>query len=345
MLTHVHPTHPTKENHGMSTPSRTGERGQILVIVAGGMIALLLLAGLVLDGGVALLNRRDGQNTADVASLAGTRLIADHYVDPAIVYTQADIYAGVETSVQANDCTSTGTPCTWTATFVNLSLADVAPVTNAAAAIPSGAVGVKVNVHREPGTFLAGMAGISHWDVDTQAISIANEPTTAPPGQLLPIALKENTGAPYVPGQVYDLTDGKDAPGGFGYLSWDGSNDPNSLADSLCYPDNPEFTMPYSFPGDPGKSNSSGVRACLDKWIGNGQTVLIPIYDVVTGPGNAATYNIVGVAAFVLTSKEQPAVDNIQGYFVEVYPFTSVPGGGGQAPSENSTSYQLSLVQ
>lgn len=329
----------------MSTPSRTGERGQILVIVAGGMIALLLLAGLVLDGGVAILNQRDGQNTADVGSLAGTRMIAKHYVDPLVTYTQADIYQGIQKSVQANDCTTTGTPCTWTATFVNLSLASVGPVNNSASPLPNGAVGVRVNVLRQPGTFLAGMAGISNWNVNTQAISIANEPTTVASGQLLPIALKQNTGTPYVPGQVYDLTDGKDAPGGFGYLSWDGSNDPNSLADSLCTPDNPEFTMPYQFAGDPGKSNSDGVRACLDQWIGNGQTVLIPIYDTISGTGNNATYNIIGVAAFVITSKEQPAVDNIRGYFVEVYPYKTVPGGGGRAPSVNSTSYQLSLVQ
>lgn len=329
----------------MSTPSRTGERGQILVIVAGGMIALLLLAGLVLDGGVAILNQRDGQNTADVASLAGTRMIADHYVDPNITYTQADIYAGIQKSVQNNDCTTTGTPCSWTATFVNLSLADVGPVNNSGSPLPSGAVGVRVNVLRQPGTFLAGMAGISNWNVNTQAISIANEPTTVPPGQLLPIALKENTGTPYVPGQVYDLTDGKDAPGGFGWLSWTGSNSAGALEASLCDPDNPAFTMPTNFPSDPGKSNSSGVRACLDKWINNGQTVLIPIYSTVQGNGNNATYTIVGVAAFVMTSKEQPAVDNIRGYFVEVYPYTSVPGGGGKAPSVNSTSYQLSLVQ
>ena len=185
----------------MPRESRSAERGQILVIVAGGMIALLLLVGLVLDGGIALLNQRDGQNTADVASLAGTRLIADHYVDPAISHTQADIHAAIEDSVQDNGCTATGTPCSWTATFVNLALADVGAVTNSAAPIPPGAVGVRVNVHREPGTFLASLAGISHWNVDTQAIAIANEPTTAPPNQLLPIALKRNAGTPYVPGQ------------------------------------------------------------------------------------------------------------------------------------------------
>lgn len=331
----------------MKQTSRSDERGQILVIVAGGAVALLLLVGLVLDGGIAILNRRDGQNSADIAALTGTRLIAEHYVDPAVTYTKSAIYAGIDTSVRENGCdnTGTGTPCTWQANFVNLSLADVGAVTNSGDALPSGAVGVRVNIHREPGTFLASMANIDYWNIDTQAIAIANQPTTAPPGQLLPIALKENTGTPYVPGQVYDLTDGKDVPGGFGYLAWAGTNDPNSLRDSICTPNNPPFAMPTTFPGDPGKSNSTGVRACLDQWISSGQTVLIPIYSTIVGPGNAQTYTIIGVAAFVLTSRAQPAVDNIQGYFVEIYPYTSVPGGGGQAPSENSTSYQLSLVQ
>ncbi len=335
----------SKGKRAMSHPSCERERGQILVIFAGGVTALLLLVGLVLDGGIALLNRRDGQNTADVAALSGTRLIAEHYTDPAIIYTRQDIYNGIEDSVQANDCDGSGTPCTWAANFVDPSYADLGNVTNAAAPFPANAVGVQVDIHREPGTFLAGMAGIDHWDVDTKAIAIAVEFTTAPPNQLLPIALKENTGDPYVPGQTYDLTDGKDIPGGFGYIAWYDSNDPNSLSNSICVSDNPPFTMPTTFAGDPGKSNSDSVRACLDQWIAQGVPVLIPIYSTVVGPGNNAVYTIVGVAAFILTSRGQPAVDNIQGNFVNIYPFTSVPGGGGQAPSEGSTSFQLSLVQ
>ena len=61
------------------------ERGQILVIVAGGMIALLAIAALALEGGTLLLNRRDAQNGADLASVAGAREVALKYVDtPAV---------------------------------------------------------------------------------------------------------------------------------------------------------------------------------------------------------------------------------------------------------------------
>ena len=56
---------------------RQRERGQVLVIVAGGAIALILLMGLVLDVGVAVFNRRDGQNVSDIMSLAATRYVAD----------------------------------------------------------------------------------------------------------------------------------------------------------------------------------------------------------------------------------------------------------------------------
>ena len=327
----------------LPSKSRDNERGQILVIVAGGVITLLLLAGLVLDGGIAFLNQRDGQNAADTASLAGARLIAEHYTDPLVSYTSAEVYAGVEATVEANGCLGAGTTCTWDAQYVNTSYASIGAL-GSSGTIPSGAVGVRVHVNRQPGTFLARLADIQSWNIDTHAIAVGVQPASAPPGQLLPIALKQNTGDPYVPGQVYDLTDGKDIPGGFGYISWTGSNDPNSLATSICTPNNPAFTMPASFPGDPGKSNSSSVRACLQQWIDNGQTILIPIYSTVVGPGNNAVYTIVGVAAFVMTSKAQPAVDNIQGYFVEYYPYTAVPGGG-VVPTEGSTTVLLSIAE
>jgi hypothetical protein len=48
----------------------------------------------------------------------------------------------------------------------------------------------------------------------------------------------------------------------------------------------------------------------------------------------------------VLTSREQPAVDNIQGYFVEYYPLATIPGGAGAVPpDQNDTTYFLGLVK
>jgi hypothetical protein len=56
-----------------STTDRTDERGQILVLFAGGLVALLIVAALAFDVGMMLVERRDEQNAADAAALAGAR--------------------------------------------------------------------------------------------------------------------------------------------------------------------------------------------------------------------------------------------------------------------------------
>jgi hypothetical protein len=341
----------------MKNRDRSGERGQILVIVAGGAITLLLLMGLVLDGGVAIFNRRDAQNTSDTMALAGTKFVADIHQSKTPV--DATVFAALTRAAIANDCAPTSaTPCTWQAWFVTggtdgpidtPNTATPITATGPAAAVPANALGVRVAVRRQPGTFVIGLAGFRSWDVNTQATAVAEVPATVPAASLLPIALKDDgtAGQAYQPGQVVDLTDGKDAPGGFGYISWTGSNDPNALTNSICAPDNPEFTLPHVFTGDPGKSNDSSVRACLANWISPaGQTILIPIYDIVIDPGNNASYRIVAVAQFVIVSQAQPAVDNIRGYFVGTYNIDPIPGGlGSRPPTPDDTSFFFGLVR
>jgi hypothetical protein len=49
------------------------EQGQVIVIVAISLFAMIALAAVILDGGALLLNRRTAQNAADAAALAGAR--------------------------------------------------------------------------------------------------------------------------------------------------------------------------------------------------------------------------------------------------------------------------------
>jgi hypothetical protein len=56
-----------------STTDRRPERGQILVLFAGGIATLLIVAALAFDVGMMLVERRDQQNAADAAALAGAR--------------------------------------------------------------------------------------------------------------------------------------------------------------------------------------------------------------------------------------------------------------------------------
>jgi len=60
-----------------STIDRPAERGQVLVLFAGGLVTLLIVAALAFDVGSMLVERRDQQNAADAAALAGARYVID----------------------------------------------------------------------------------------------------------------------------------------------------------------------------------------------------------------------------------------------------------------------------
>jgi hypothetical protein len=58
-----------------TTDRAAAERGQILTLLAGGLVALLLIAALVFDVGQSLLDRRTEQGASDAAALAGARYL------------------------------------------------------------------------------------------------------------------------------------------------------------------------------------------------------------------------------------------------------------------------------
>ncbi len=353
---------------GRSNGARRRSEGQILALFAGGAVLLILITGLVIDGGNVFLQRRDSQNSADISALAGTKRLADYYVLPTgtagKAFTATDnVYTAIDTRMGQNDCPSgAGSICSWTARYVGqragANFIDLGPVTVADVAPPSGTLGVKVDVIKNPRTYLLGVIGQGTWTVQTVATAITGKLPGAPAGQLLPIGLTE---LPTQEGALYSLTSGSNGPGNFGWVSWDGSNSAGSLATSLCTPNNPAFTLPFQFPGDPGKTNASAVRACLQQWVDNQQTVLIPIVlksndPAATGScstggnGNNFHYCVVAIAAFVITGYAQPAVDQIVGRFVGTIPYSingnsNVPGPVTIPPEEGDTLFALGLAQ
>ncbi len=325
--------------------TRTAERGQVFVIFAGGLVTLLLATGLVIDGGMAFLNRREGQNVADLAALAGTKMVADHYVDGG--RTGGQVYGAVNASVDANGCSAGGsTTCTWTAEYVRPSgntEISMGAVVNGGS-IPNNAQGVRVEVTRLPGTFFLRVIGRDSWEVVARATAMTASLNGLPPGGVLPIGI-DPPNQNFQPGQTYNLTAGKDGPGNFSWLSWSGRNDASTLADSICNPNNPAISFPAWLTGDPGKTNAMGVRDCLSTWEQNGATVLIPTWDSVRGQGNNFEFRITGLAAVVLLSHSNPSVDNITARFVEYYPLPSIDAGWGGPPQPGQQAYFVGLVR
>jgi hypothetical protein len=352
-----------KEVPNVFALTRSGKQGQILAVFAGALVVIVLVVGLALDAGNVFLQRRGGQNDADIGAMAGTKRLFDYYVSGATFSGSNNVYTAINTRMGENNCAGGTSTCTWTARYVGprvgASFLDLGPVTASDTAPPTvggqQAMGVKVDVHRTPNTFLLGLIGQTAWNVNTTATGMSGSITTPPGGQLLPIAMTE---MPTQEGTIYALTSGANGPGNFGWLSWDGSNDAGTLAASICTPNNPPFTLPAQFPGDPGKTNASSVRDCLSRYIN--KIVLIPIVlksgqaanpsCSTGGNGNNFHYCIIGVAAFVLTSYSQPAVDQINGRFVGTVPYSiggneNVPGGVTVPPSAGSAVNFLGLAQ
>lgn len=312
-----------------------GERGQILVLFAGGLTLLVLLIGLVVDGGTAFVNRRDAQNDADLAAMAGAKIVKDFYVsNPAL--RSPDVRAAIAARMAANDCvTGVGTPCSWSAEYVAAGEVPNGNVSETAnSPIPAGTVGVLVHVSRQPSTYFLGIIGQANWQVAADAMAITFSPRAATPGTLLPIGT--NPPNPFVVGTNYVLTDTAPyGPAAFGWLSWTGANATGVLANSICNSDNPAMTFPVDIYGEPGAHNGSAVRACLDNWIANGVTVLIPVFDTCSPcNGNNASFHVTGLAAFVLTGYDGsgPAITTITGNFVGTYSGSSVPAGLAVVP-------------
>ncbi|MEA2536922.1 MAG: putative Flp pilus-assembly TadE/G-like [Chloroflexota bacterium] len=320
--------------------------GQIVVIFALGLVLIALSVGLVIDGSTAFLQRRAAQNNADLGALAGTKVIANAWLGQ-VAATRADVYDSIRERMVATGCAGGDvSPCTWTAQFVGSGGIRVGPVTAGDRGSVTGAgasiLGVRVDVVRQPRTFFLGMVGQSSWRIDTTATALAAKPRNAPTGQLLPIALHEpDPTSPFRPGQVYDLVLDKLAPGGFAWVSWNGSSRA-AVADSTCAPNNPSFRLgSTAVERAPLDSDWGRARSCLRAWAASQATVLIPIYAADSRPPR---YRILNVAAFVIQSVDAPDSGDVRASFVGTYAFPSAPGDALDHPDRNDSLYYLGLV-
>lgn len=354
---------PRTEEDGTAMPTATrarreiGQRGQILVLFAGGLTLIVLLIGLVVDGGTAFANRREAQNEADLGAMAGTKIVKDFYLtDPTL--TSSNVYAAIDARMTANHCVAGGgTPCSWTADYIDAAVDPatgletvLGPVTSSSSAIATGAFGVVVHVTRQPSTFFLGIIGKPTWRVAADATAKTFKITSVGPGSVLPIGT--NPPNPFVVGNSYVLTDSAPyGPGAFGWLSWHGGNATGTLATSICTPNNDEMnTSPsLNIVGEPGAHNGSDVRDCLDTWILSGTPVLIPVFDTCSPcNGNGASFHVTGFASFVITSYDGsgPAINNITGRYLGAYSGSSVPAGSGTIlPTPGDAGAALQLIR
>ena len=294
---------------------RRADRGQILVIAALGIIAMLAMAALLIEGGNAYAQQRAAQNGADAAANAGAVVLAERLAG--VPKTDGQVLSGMNAISGSNGLTRVDgrytdvqgrllTPGGATTT-VRSSAARVGDGT-----IPSGAQGVSAAGDRDFGATIGHVIGFDQFTASADATAVAGRLIG---GAFIPIVFPINIvdcavngdlgtgeanwtlsqpGNPPV-GQEFIVPLCKTGTGNFQILDFDPSL---TCAEEVTTPVYRQFDLPTDVPSDNGndcaKKMEEGINAL------KGKTVLVPICDVdcTTYGGSKATYHIVKVAAF-----------------------------------------------
>jgi Flp pilus assembly protein TadG len=136
----------------MATRTRDRQRGQMLVIFALALVAIIAMVGLVIDGGAAYAQRRGQQNAADLAALAAADALYN-------AQTQSQAVAVAKGVTARNSYADTANGVVVTVTF------------------PPNKVQVDISAPHQ--NYFARVVGQPTWQVSTTAQAVAGTPDTA----------------------------------------------------------------------------------------------------------------------------------------------------------------------
>jgi len=282
---------------------RHDNRGATLIWVSLAMVAFLSMTALNIDGGYAYAQRRQMQNAADAAAIAGARMRA-------LGGSDAQVDSAIREYAMANGADAVS----WT--YLN------------------GQTTVQVTASRTFSTFFAGIIGL--YQMTASAVAEASIQPLSAAGNLLPMIIEDRD---FVIGQTYELwANDPEAPGNFGWLDWDGVPVSSmELADNIANPSNSGYWAIGDWvPGCPGVKVGAPVRNALSGWIG--KHVTIPFYDVVQGQGANTRYRISGFGEFVLEEFNFHGNDKwVRGHFIRWVEL----GTGGSGPDRGLTTVRL----
>ena len=333
----------------MRTSLRERQRGQALALFAISLTAIVLASAVVVDGGYAFAQRRQAQNAADFAAMAGARIIGASITGrPAGVGNVANVREAITSTLAANDSEIVS------ARYVDHTGVDLGDVTTETS-IPDDAFGVVVEARTNWQPFLLGAIGITDWIAGATATAMTTGESTG--GGILPVGIEDDTynalfdcDAHTLGSCFQALTPGElIAPGNFGWLKFglDGNGGKcdwgyslGMVADGGCQgnqpflqsqiwpePDSHGCCGRVGEPGPNGEVNENKIGALtgnewgdLSHYIDNKVPVWVPIYSTPLDPnanGTNAYYDIVGYGAIVLTGSGTQHAKWLQGYRVD----------------------------
>lgn len=329
-ITHNKPEVTMDRPAPLPASSKRGQRGQIIVIAAMAMIALIGGVSLILEGGNAYAHQRVAQNAADAVANAGATVLAQRLgggtqsdadvltaIDTIAVANALDTFVGYYTDVYGKLLTPAGV------VTANVASAERVGPADGGASIPPGAQGVQIGGSQLFGTTFARVLGINQFTASAQATAV----TGALTGGLFlpvvfPVSLANCDGSgntivldepwrmsnpdPANPearpiGQEYIVPLCKTGSGGFMILDLD----PNKSCDEeVTNPSSIQFSnFPIDVPIDPGNDCAKKIEDAIAAESLQGKVVLIPICDGdchTAGNGSGGTYHVIRIAAFYL---------------------------------------------
>ncbi|MEO5964513.1 MAG: Tad domain-containing protein [Candidatus Limnocylindrales bacterium] len=301
--------------------SSRGDRGQIIVIAALAMVALIGGVSLVIEGGNAYAHQRIAQNGIDAVANAGATVIAQKI--GGATRTDGDVSGAASMLATANGLSAyAGYYTDLTGGMLTTLGTTTSNVANAAAVgggtIPPNTQGVRMSGSQTFGTTFARVLGLNQFTASADATAVAGALTG---GVFMPIVFPvtmkncdgtgalsavdapwrmSNPGSPHPVGQEYIVPLCKTGGGSFMILDLD--------PDKNCYEEvtNPSSIQFNNFPvdvhTDTGNDCAKKIEDAVTASNLHGQVVLIPICDgeCSTDSGNNGTYHIVRIAAFYL---------------------------------------------
>lgn len=284
---------------------RNSEPGQVLVMVAAGMIVFLGMVALVIDGGNAWAQQRDTQNGTDAAAYAGAILISENRGpimggDP-VPNSDADVRAAIVDTAGQNGIQF---EVAYYTDYYGDRLAGPVEVGTLPDDPPVEAFGVEVEASKEFDTFLAGVMGANEWTAVTHATARTGPLSIAPGNTVLPVTFPITiTGCDGTNGVIRDpsarrwelnvpyivpLCHGD--PGNVGWLDWTPTaGGMSEVIDSVNNPNNPPLDIPqWHYVTQTGNQSTAGLEAAIAQYAvppdpqSNalaGTTVLIPLFD------------------------------------------------------------------
>ncbi len=297
----------------MRWPRETRERGQVLVVFTLALLVIVAMTGLVLDGGSTFVQRRDQQNVADAAAMAGAYAYLNTGTSAAATSAAAQIATangytpgsgGVVVDVRVGPDTDDTDECDDSDDDDDYGACDGTTVI--------------VTVTKPHANAFSGLLGFASWDVTTTATAIAGAPNGAVGA--MPIIFNQKafeTGKTPANEKSYDEpgTGPQDVPQNDVQFNW---------------------TVFCTATGNPCNGNSNTVRQIID---GNGTSTVVTLgMDI--GPLNAGAHadlfsalanhvpadfpvavvddegKMVGWAVFHLTGSIGGSTKQIRGYFV-----------------------------